>query len=313
MQKGILITIFFISAFSSQTKAQYYFYNEDYYDNPVLFEVGASVGAMNALTSLGGHKGLGQRFLKDLNTGQTHLSGSVYFGALYKNQFGIRIEGTSGMVSGADSVLKKDAGTQSDPRYDRNLSFRSNISEISAIIEFYPTYIFRKYDVETSPPKAAPYLMIGLGYFHFNPQTLYKGQWVDLQPLSTEGQGFAEYPDRPVYSLSQTNIPLGIGVKYEVNARLNLRAEFLYRKLHTDYLDDVSTRYIDNSLYQKYFGNDPVKLERALALNYRGGEIGKDHDHQPGAPRGNTVRKNTDAYFTLNFKAGFILGRTRIK
>ena len=304
-----LLLLLFICILATRSQAQYYFYNEDYYDNPILFEIGASVGAMNALTDVGGHSGLGQKYLKDLNTGKSQLNASVYVGAIYQNKVGLRLEFTSGQVTGADSVLKKDIGSPSDPRYDRNSSFRTPITEFTAIVEIYPTYIFRKYDVETSPPKLAPYFMIGIGYFHFNPQAYYKGQWVNLQPLRTEGEGFKEYPDRPIYSLSQTNIPLGLGVKYEINARLNLRAEFLFRKLHTDYLDDVSKSYIDPTLFQNYLSG--TQLQQALALSYRGGEIGKDHDHNPGAPRGNP--KNNDSYFTFNIKAGLILGRARIR
>ncbi len=125
-----------------------------------------------------------------------------------------------------------------------------------------------------------------------------------------EGQGFSEYPDRPNYKLTQLNFPLGAGVKYEVNGNLNLRAEFIYRFLKTDYLDDCSKTYIDPSLFAKYI-KDPLMLNEALALNYRGYEIGKNHDHNVGAPRGRS--NNNDAYFTLNIKAGFVFGRRKAR
>ena len=53
--------------------------------------------------------------------------------------------------------------------------------------------------------------------------------------------------------LNQLNIPLELGVKYELNSQFNVRAEFIYRKLNTDYLDDVSTEYIDPTIYANYF------------------------------------------------------------
>ena len=65
-----------------------------------------------------------------------------------------------------------------------------------------------------------------------------------MQPLSTEGQGFAEYPDRKVYKLNKFNFPFGVGVKYDLGSTLSLRAEFIYRNTNTDYLDDVSTTYV---------------------------------------------------------------------
>lgn len=45
-------------------KAQYYYYNNKYYDNAVVMELGVSGGMMNALTDLGGKKGIGKTLLK---------------------------------------------------------------------------------------------------------------------------------------------------------------------------------------------------------------------------------------------------------
>ena len=312
LKTRLIIFFLLFILIGKNTQAQYYFYNEDYYDSPLLVEIGGSVGAMNCLSSIGGHKGYGGRLLKDLNVSSSNLSGGIYADLLYKGLVGLRLEYTVGRVGAADSVLKANTGGPSDTRYDRNLSFRSPISEFAAIAEIYPTYIFRKFDADVSLPKAAPYIMIGVGFYHFNPQALYKGQWVDLQPLHTEGEGFSEFPDRPNYKLNQMNIPMGIGVKYELSARVNLRAEFLFRKLFTDYLDDVGGKsYIDPSIFQLHL-KEPF-LSEALALNYRGYEIGKDHDHNPGAPRGNIYKKKNDAYFTFGIKAGFLFGRARVK
>lgn len=296
-----------------KAKAQFYFYNEDFYDNPILFEAGGSIGMMNCLTNLGGHKGQGQKFLKDVNFGQSHLNKSLYFGMLFNYSYGIRIEASLGQVSAADSVLKNSGSDLlTNTRYDRNLSFKSNISELSIISEFFPTFIFRNRNTLEIAPKASPYFLIGIGIYHFNPKTWYKGEWIELQPLHLEGQGFKEYPDRPNYKLTQINFPLGAGVKYEINYRLNLRAEFLYRMLNTDYLDDVSRPYIDPSIFKNYLSGK--QLEEALALNYRGYEINKDHDHNEGAPRGGSYKtKKNDAYFTFNFKIGWVFGRTKIR
>jgi len=148
-----------------------------------------------------------------------------------------------------------------------------------------------------------------VGFFSFKPQTQLGGQWVDLQPLSTEGQGFLEYPDRQQYKLNQLNIPLGLGVKYELNSQFNVRAEFIYRKLNTDYLDDVSTEYIDPTIYANYFTG--AKLTNALLLNDRQYELNPGHVTTPGDQRGNA--SNNDAYFTFNLKIGYVFGREKIK
>ena len=88
--------ILMLSASVEKASAQYYFYDNKYYDSPLLFELGGSVGIMNCLTDLGGRKGIGKKFIKDLNMGKTKLAGSIYLSALYKNAFAIRLEATFG-------------------------------------------------------------------------------------------------------------------------------------------------------------------------------------------------------------------------
>ena len=291
--------------------AQYYFYDNNSYNTPVMFELGGSLGIMNCLTDIGGHKGLGGRLFKDLNLGNNQFNGSIYLSATYKEAFGVRIEGTFGNVKAYDSILKSVKAT-TEGRYERNLSFTSKISEVSLIAEFYPVFIFVDWENrDDEPPKFSPYLLAGVGYFSFNPQTILNGRTVDLQPLSTEGEGFAEYPDRKPYKLHQMNFPVGAGVKYELSSMLNVRAEFVYRILKTDYLDDLSTRYIDPSLFAKYFTG--TQLNDAIELSDRRSKTNAAYPVNPdgGQIRGNP--KNNDAYFTFNIKIGLTFGREKIK
>ena len=99
--------LFLLVCFSKKTTAQYYFYDNNYYDNPIVFELGGSVGIMNCLTDLGGNKGIGKKFIKDLNFGNTQLAGSVYLSAIFKNAVALRVEGTFGQLKAYDSILKK--------------------------------------------------------------------------------------------------------------------------------------------------------------------------------------------------------------
>jgi hypothetical protein len=149
----------------------------------------------------------------------------------------------------------------------------------------------------------------GIGYFSFNPQAKLLNKWIDLQPLHTEGQGFAEYPNKKPYQLHQVCIPVGVGVKYELSSSLNLRAECVYRILSTDYLDDVSTTYADPNLFASYFSG--TKLTNALLMNDRQYELDPTHITTAGDQRGNS--KNNDAYFTFNIKIGLVLGREKIR
>lgn len=297
-----------LSVSIEKASAQYYFYDNKYYDTPLTFEIGGSVGIMNCLTDLGGNKGIGKKFVKDLNLGKTKLAGSIYLSGLYKNAVGLRLEATFGQITADDKVLKKVAPSTFG-RYERNLSFRSRITDFMLAAEIHPLYIFTKFDEDKAPPSFSPYLVAGIGFFSFKPQANLGNKWVDLQPLSTEGQGFNEYPNRKPYKLNQINIPLGAGVKYELSSTLNVRAEFVYRVLNTDYLDDVSTNYIDASLYSNYFTG--AKLTNTLLLNDRRYELTPGHIANEGDQRGNP--KNNDAYFTFNIKVGYNFGRERVK
>jgi len=308
---------------TTKTQAQYYFYNEDYYDDPIIYEAGLSLGVMNCLTDLGGNKGLGKRFIKDLNMGKTRFAASVYFNATYKMSIGLRFEGTIGQVAADDAVLYRYIDDESVTRYNRNQRFKSKIAEGSLIAEIYPTYLFRKFDTDVEPPRASPYLMIGVGIFHYNPKGRLStgGKWVDLQPLHTEGEGFKTdtlgydprnniwnldvYPAQ--YALTQMNIPIGIGMRYEMGPRINLRAEILYRHLNTDYLDDVSGSYANPNNFSKYL---PAALVGdAIALSNQ--SINQQYGYQKMTIRGNP--DNKDAYFTFSIKFGYLLGRKRLE
>ena len=302
----VLSILVLLTGFVKTAHGQYYFYDNRYYDNPLNFELGGSVGVMNCLTDIGGNKGIGKQFVKDLNLGKTQLAGSFYVCANYKYAFTLRAEATFGQVSANDAVLQKVKATTFG-RYERNLSFRSNISEFMVAAEIHPLYIINKYDDEhdQEPPMFSPYILAGVGFYSFNPQAQLNGKWVDLQPLSTEGQGFAEYPTRKPYKLQQMNIPLGIGVRYELGSAFNVRAEFVYRILNTDYLDDVSTTYINPLLFQNYLTG--TKLTNALLLYDRQYELDPTHITQEGDQRGNP--QHNDSYMSFNIKIGYIIGR----
>lgn len=265
------------------------------------FEGGVSTGIINSFTDIGGNEGLGKRFFKDFNFGNTLLNSSIFFGINYKDMLGLRLEGSFGNVNAYDSVLKNVANT-TNGRYERNLNFKSKIVELSLLTEIYPIPLI----IGNNPSVFSPYLVAGMGVFSFNPQTILNGRTVDLQPLSTEGEGFAEYPDRKPYKLTQINIPVGIGIKCEISPAISLKTEFLYRILFTDYLDDVSTNYIDPALFYKYFSG--TKLADALALNDR---RSKTDPNYPVNPYGGQIRGNpkyNDAYFTFNLRLTYNFG-----
>lgn len=286
-------------------KAQYYFYNDRYYENDVLIELGASIGIMNCFTDLGGKKGIGKNFIKDLNWKNTKPSAGIYVMGMYQYKIGVRLEATFGSIAAYDSILKPVAPS-THGRYERNLSFKSTISDIQLSFEIHPLFIFGNY-INKEPPRYSPYLVAGIGYFSFNPQTSLNGNWYYLAPLHTEGEGFSEYPDRKPYKLSQFNIPVGAGVKYEINSVLNASLELVHRVLFTDYLDDVSTSYIDPDFFSNHLSGNRAAIARRLYD--RQGELNSNHVPIVGGQRGDPGDK--DAFFSIQLKMGLVLGRKK--
>jgi hypothetical protein len=291
------VTIIFTSVNTQVAKAQF-----DESGN-ISMEAGLNVGLMNCLTDVGGKPGVGGKFTKDLIWANTHMAYGAYFVASYRNTIGLRLDATFGKVSAVDNPdnIKYDKPWTdfTQIRQNRNLSFQSKINEITLMAEFHPFGIIPAFiNEEGTEPPVSPYLMGGIGFYSFNPQAENKfGDMVDLQPLSTEGQGFSEYPDRKIYNLKQINLPMGIGVKFNISNAIRIRTEFVHRKLLTDYLDDVSTTYINTSAYRSNGFSDTQYFD-ALEMNNR--EIVKYS--VPGSKRGNP--DNKDSYFTFNLKIG---------
>ena len=135
-----------------------------------------------------------------------------------------------------------------------------------------------------------PYIFAGVGLYHFNPYThTADGAKTYLRPLSTEGQGFAAGSKN--YSLTQFNIPLGVGALYAVTEDIRVGLEFGYRKLFTDYLDDVSTTYVDQATLLSARG------QTAVDLAYRGNEVGAGAYPAAKTPRGSA--KDKDGYYYM--------------
>ena len=166
-------------------------------------------------------------------------------------------------------------------RYQRNLSFRNRIKELSFVASFD---LFENMATYISRVKWTPYGFVGIACFLHNPQAQAPatdlhgnplpnaGEWLNLQDLGTEGQN-ATLLESDVnhgiksYKKFQAAIPFGIGARFRLNEMLDLSAELGFRYLFTDYIDDVSKNYVDLGV----FGND----ELAKAMSYRSNEVAR--------------------------------------
>jgi Domain of unknown function (DUF6089) len=299
-----LLQVLFITVIiSNKLKAQNYLYHK-YYDNALVFELGATGGLINAFTDLGGKKGIGRNFIKDLRWQTARPAAGIYLLANYNEKICLRFEGTMGQVVGYDSILKT-VSASTFGRYERNLSFRSNISELQVAVEIH--YRLFKNNKAAEYPLLSPYIIGGAGLFTFDPEAQLNGYWYRLQPLRLEGQGFKEYNDRKPYKLTQLNLVTGVGIKYRLSNFFNARLEVAHRKLFTDYLDDVSTTFINPSLFTNYLS--PAKATLAKKLYTRTSEILPNTIQHSNEQRGDA--RNNDSYFTILFKIGITLGRQK--
>jgi hypothetical protein len=271
------------------------------------FEGGITVGPMGFLGDLGGNVGRGTSFVKDYNFKTTKLSGGAYIAAYPAEWLGLRFAINFGGIEGNDAYTNTKGGEEVS-RKNRNLDFRSNILEAFVAGEIYPT-VFLENDPTDVQGRLRPYGLIGIGVFHFNPQGTYnnpvthQAEWVDLRPLHTEGEGFPEYPDRKEYALTQLNIPMGVGVKYYFSNNVNVSFEIVHRKTFTDYLDDVSTTFVDPSVFSAHL--TPAQAAIASAMSNKSPLRDQHVGYDPGSKRGDPTQN--DAYFTMGFKLGIRL------
>lgn len=177
----------------------------------------------------------------------------------------------------------------------RNLNFHTRILEGSLLAEY------ALFDLQNR--KFTPYAFAGVAVFRFNPYTFDStGGKHYLQPLGTEGQGLAQYPDRKFYKLTQFAIPFGAGLRLRVSEKVTLAYEFSLRKTFSDYIDDVSTTYVDPAALATARGS------KAVELSYRGGELKNGNIAYPpdGSIRGGA--KSKDWYYFSGITATIGIG-----
>lgn len=214
-------------------------------------------------------------------TGQYRLS----------SKFSFRGSFMYGRLKGNDDTSVFGEGDDSW-RYMRNVHFRNNIKELSAVMVWdlkahTRTFITR--------PDLVPYLFAGVAVLHHNPRAqvpefdrvhfdinnpheigindpLYKDgkgenvsreEWVALRPLQTEGKKYSNFAFA---------IPVGAGVRYKINRYWDLSFELSYRQTFTDYLDDVSKDFLNPEAFNEIHGSgEQANLARLMA--YRSNEL----------------------------------------
>ena len=112
----------------------------------------------------------------------------------------------------------------------RNLDFKTSIWEFCLMGDFN----FFRFNPEIPSERFTPFLTFGLGLFHYDPYTYYQGEKYYLRALGTEGQNSAKYPGGKEYGTIGVSFPVGFGLKWAMNKKVNLHLELTHRFTNTD-------------------------------------------------------------------------------
>ena len=212
--------------------------------------------------------GLGAgHYFGDLNT-RAHLNrpkiaATAFFRKNFGNYIALRVGASFAQLGYSDIY-----NTHNEYMKARNLSFNSNVWELALQGDFN----FFRFMPGEPGYNFTPYITFGIGVFNYDPFAMLGGQKYFLRPLNTEGQGNSLYPDRKPYGSMAFSVPFGAGVKYCINERINVGFEIVHRVTGTDYLDDVSTTYVDPSVFPPLPDGSPSP---AFFFYYRSYEIGE--------------------------------------
>lgn len=202
-------------------------------------------------------------------------SGGLFAKLNFTPRFALGVHYTYGQVTADDA---KSTNTHFKTR---NLNFSTTLNEISLLAEISFFDMFK-----VNARKYSPYIFFGAGNLFFEPKTNYNGATYLLRNYKTEGQ---EEP----YANNTLVIPFGVGVKYKVTERLNVFTQIGFRTALTDYIDDVSGNYPDQTLW----GTSPSATIRK-ALSDRSGEKTANYIGTPGTQRGDY--RERDSYMFAN-------------
>ena len=296
----VLICVFIASSLSS--------FSQSITSGNGKYEFGVALGPIFFLGDLGGNQGVGKNNLKDVNMPLTKLSKGLFINVYPSEWLGFRVAINHAQVEAYDNIIK-DKGGDEIARKKRNLQFQSSIFEAYAAAEIYPTIFFEQYDGLKG--KFRPYGLVGAGIFKFNPKGQYfspngTSSWVELKPLRTEGQGLV--PGKEEYKLTSLEIPLGAGFKYYFSETKYVGFEVVHRKSFTDYVDDVSTDYVDPIIFEQLA---PELRPMARQLYFREGFVpGGGNNPNARVPAVGEQRgdpKDNDSFFTPVIRFGWRL------
>lgn len=210
----------------------------------------------------------------------------------------LRYASLSASDKNTDSPLS-DGGSG---RYERNLSFKTNMIGLEAFGTFDIIAFTRNHIVEGEIVGGggifgvSPYLIGGIGLMYYNPTAEVGGKTYSLRDVKTS----LEKQNGFTYGSFTPTFTYGIGARVQLTRLLDLGIEGTFTNTLTDYLDDLGsqTHYPDRT--------KPGITQLDLALADRYPEQGLKERSSTDL-RANTNGKILDSYFMLNFKIEYTI------
>lgn len=209
------------------------------------FDYGVRAGVANYLGDIGSGD-LARGFVYNLELKDTRWSVGGFARYRFHPLFAFQAAITYARIEGEDSESINYA------RQGRNLSFKNDLIMLNNKLEYYPAFLTNsdvggkgKYRTDFKA-----YVLGGLGVFYHSPKAEYGGTKYKLRPLMTEGKK---------YSPIALSIPMGAGFYFTHKRQHRFGFEMSWNMTFTDYLDDVSTSYVDPSM----MSSDPISATLA--------------------------------------------------
>ena len=191
MKKIILFSLIIAFAFSTKfTQAQQF-------DKDFGFRLGAAF-YLGDLSGTGKEVKFGPM---NIQFNQIGLNFGITGRKFLSPAFAIQGSLNYGRLRGSDNL------SQIPEHYTRNLSFRNDIFELAARLEYHFLHlrdVGRTYRYKLG---FTSFIFAGAGAFYNNPKANLNGTWYALQPLQTEGVK---------YSKIQVAIPMGLGFEFRI-------------------------------------------------------------------------------------------------
>ena len=219
MMKRSLLALLVV-VLSTPSKAQY------------AWDIGVHLGGANYLGEMGGKEQTRRDFIWDMKLGQTRWSIGVFGRRKLNRSFSVSAGLMYLRLQGADAL------STNPQRVGRNLNFRNDMFELYVRPEFT---IFQDNDIGGKGRYRTDFrlfLYAGAALFYSSPrgQINREGAFYALRPLQTEGVSYSPFGFA---------IPAGLGMHITKKRRHRYGFDFGWRTTFTDYLDDVSTEYVN--------------------------------------------------------------------